>query len=251
MLTANHNFILPDESLQKLIDHYWFINVANNVNNGDHYQIHLQSGCNEWFMCYNDSYNETYLGNNNIGYPKSIICGPRSLEKRLVFKNFSPDFKGVRIRFKPTGFFKLFGIPGDLLQNGIFLPEDVLGNQVLELHDQMESASNDASRVSILNRFFIKKLQIKKTYKISVERLGSAIDFIKSNAMSVKIGVLGEILNLSSRSLERDFNTILGLNPKEYTNEIMSILGISVFDKTSVKELLTESQINQIFKRTR
>jgi hypothetical protein len=30
--------------------------------------------------------------------------------------------------------------------------------------------------------------------------------------------------------------------------EIMQILGISVFDKTPVKELLTESQVNQIFK---
>jgi hypothetical protein len=30
--------------------------------------------------------------------------------------------------------------------------------------------------------------------------------------------------------------------------EIMQILGISVFDKTPVKELLTESQINQNFK---
>jgi len=38
------------------------------------------------------------------------------------------------------------------------------------------------------------------------------------------------------------------LKSKLSVYEIMQILGISVFDKTPVKELLTESQINQNFK---
>lgn len=238
MIINNQLFLKPSLLLNDFVDHYWFTDIFRNEPYclSDHYQVHLPMGCVDWYFCYQNSSYETQIGNKKFKTSHSILTGTRSIDKIIILSSFSIPFRGIRIRFKPHGFFRIFRIPADELYNNIYLTDEVLGNEIRGTHYKLEHVSNHYERKEYLDQYLIHKLKNNPIKEFKIERCLEAFKEIHIQSGNIRVPALLKQLNISERSLERDFKMVFGLAPKELC-ETYRLNNV-------IRELLTHDQID-------
>lgn len=115
------------------------------------------------------------------------------------------------IRFRIGGVYPFFRLPVRDYTSGFYTMSDLFGNQVVILEEMLFDAKNNEQRTRIADQFLLNRLNEANTDYSFVKKCIPGL---------LKAPRLEDVLrdfNISYKYLERRFQTVMGLTPKEFT----------------------------------
>lgn len=148
---------------------------------------------------------------------------------------FTGKVKVFSIRFKPEGFYNIFGVPAGKFVDGYQDLEPVLSDAFRIFCEKIRSLKSIKCQINLANLFLgesMRKSDLDLTY------INQAADVIRKTK-GVKIEDLAHQVHISQRQLEREFKRKLGVTPKYYLritrlNKVQRLLQEREMDLTSV-----------------
>ena len=144
--------------------------------------------------------------------PRCVLVGP-STQRREDLK-LSGVLHVFSIRFSPTGFRALFGIPSRLLRDQAIEAEVALGPEIIELHEQLSSAE-PAQWESIADQYLIKRMRMVEESAES-RTAGEAAALMQWSRGRMSVFEIATRSAVSPRHLERLFQEQVGVSPKVF-----------------------------------
>ncbi len=168
----------------------------------------------EIHLCYHDTL-YTIRDHCRSNRFRSLIMGGRNIHDLPCMdipRRFNKQF---HVKFKPGGFYRLFGIPESETRNSFYTIEEVFGSGGRCLENQLNNSASLKERIEIVNRYFIKKL-LGTRWQRTYEGTNVATALVEKYKGVVHVSQLAKELNVSKRTLEWQFSKHVGLSPKEY-----------------------------------
>ena len=134
-----------------------------------------------------------------------------------AIRNVSLQVEGavdqIGIVFRPTGIHKLFGVPMYELTHSRFDVLDVLGDQFVELEEQLRETPEETNQITLINRFLMDQAR-----RVPIERDGVdyAANLLLEEMGNVQIKDILDRVFMSRRKFERHFLKQVGVSPKFY-----------------------------------
>lgn len=117
------------------------------------------------------------------------------------------------VRFNPVLFYKMFNLPSDLFRNkGVGRVKDLLGENGQQMLDSVFSVSSLPRRIDKIESF-VKEISSGLPY---LGLLNEAISYIHNEKGIIPIQRLADKLGVNYKWLERNFQSGIGITPKEY-----------------------------------
>lgn len=140
--------------------------------------------------------------------PDYTLIGLRSAAYEV---RFTREVEVFAIRFKPAGFYTLFGVPcGELVDAHEDLVA-VLGARFCVFAARLREGRDIADRLHIAERYLARAVGARDaTY------LNRATELIRTSGGRLRVEDVADGLGISRRQLERAFKRALGLSPKQY-----------------------------------
>lgn len=127
----------------------------------------------------------------------------------------SLHFKGhvqlLVIHFKPTGFYRLFGLPPSDLTDCLGDADDLISKETLELHEQLHEAKSAVEMFQLTEGFLLASLNKSGIKALGLEK---ATSFMVSQPAIYSVEELAYHSNMSIKTFERKFIQQVGLSPK-------------------------------------
>jgi len=225
----------PVPALSDIVEHYWYSKIDLTASALQQYATPLLQGL--VFNFKQQPEHHSYNG-KTITLDRSAYVFGQSLSPRVVNSN-EKGVDIVGVKFKPLGITKLTGINMSCLADKIVDAEDLWGNELKQLCDEMQSATMLEKTINVLERFLLKKyLSTKLHYRI--ENAHNALMLINQHQGNIDIKSLQVQTNTSRKTLERAFMNYLGVPPKLYSrivrfNAVKTIIDRSAFDGNLTK----------------
>jgi len=155
----------------------------------------------------------SYLDNENeVMLAGSGITGLR--DSYRIFKN-SRNIGTVLVFFKEAGAAHFFKQPlHELFRESISLENFMLRSELLLLEERLFEAKTDATRIDIIEKFLISKLNPIKPDQLVL----AALSLIHKSKGNIRIRELTEQLHISQSPLEKRFRSIVGTSPKKFAS---------------------------------
>jgi len=126
-------------------------------------------------------------------------------------------FKGhvtlLTIHFKPTGFYRLFGIAPSKINDCLGDARDLFSNHITTLHEQLHDAKTTQEMFWLTEQFLIEKLRSQKANYDCCSIL-KVSNFLVNQPRIHSIKQLAHHTNMSLKTFERKFTEQVGLSPK-------------------------------------
>lgn len=143
----------------------------------------------------------------------SVIVGQ---QLRSVSIDINRNHKAVRVGFQPGGLFRLLGCPMSAMVDGHYTAEAVFGNEVKEVDEQLQEASDALEIKTIVETFLLKKAkQLKPILPFDFAML----ELLKQQG-NLPIEEIAALACLSLRQFERLSKDRIGLPPKLFARII-------------------------------
>jgi len=127
----------------------------------------------------------------------------------------SIHFKGyvqlLVIHFKPTGFYRLFGLPPSDLTDCLGDADDLISKETLELYEQLHEAKSVVEMFQLTESFLLATLNKSRIKALGLEK---ATNFMVSQPETYSVEELAYHSNMSLKTFERKFIKQVGLSPK-------------------------------------
>lgn len=150
----------------------------------------------------------TLLGKRNC------IVGPSTHPNGIA--SFTGRFHTFIIDFKANGISRLFRIPMREFSDEIFTFEEVLGNQVAILEEQLLYAVNIQQMACIADTFLLSFLNKHVPNNVFTDSIAAASDSMNSQVNPLNIKYYACKTNMSLRNFQRKFKEQIGISPKLY-----------------------------------
>ena len=207
-----YNIFHPTPLLSDIVDHYWYTTMELPRSVDQHYPTPLLQG-----MAFNfkkQTEYHSYHGRTLTLYKQAYMFGQPTCPRVITTNEKGVDLLGVK--FKPLGLTKITGINMEHMADRIIAAEDIWGNELELLCDEMQSAPTLEETISVLERFLLHKYTCTRLhYRVSCAQ--SALDLIDRYNGNIEVKRLQEQTNISRKTLERAFMHYLGLKPKFYS----------------------------------
>ena len=203
---------VPSDVLLPVVEEYIYRKISLPVNTAVRKDMpcrHVNSldfflgGSYKTFHCSEDQ---------SIPFARCTIRGPRTHRKYRI--EITEDFICFSIRFKPTGIYKLLGIPmnefcdqavdASLLKPAIFTA----------ITDQLMACENLHDCITLIEPFLLDLLARNHRGTSAIDQLATLI----RNTPAKRISALYKDIPVSGRHLERNFIKEIGVSPKTYSN---------------------------------
>lgn len=201
----------PDPLLRNIIDHYLFVKAD------------LEDACMECsFMPKVNQQMSFSLGRDQTVYDLDIqeYISPINLigqNNRICRIRIYEGMSRLMVNFKSTGWYKLFKIPTHRFLNRSFNLQELLGNEIMVLHQQLRTSDDCKKQIQWLDSYFLERLiQHQNHFK----NLDEAVQLILELKGNISINQLEKAVFITRRSLERHFLEQTGLYPKMFTRII-------------------------------
>jgi len=145
-----------------------------------------------------------------IPTPPAGIQGPQSY--RVADALWRGRFRDFAVAFRPTGLYRLFGIPMSHFTDRVVEASQVLGTQTNQLHERLQSAPGLDAMALLTEEFFRGWLSRARSF----HPVQVAASQVIARHGRVVIDDLAREVNLSGRQLERRFLEQVGMPPKLY-----------------------------------
>lgn len=198
----------------------------------------LPDTCVEIFLAYNNQPIAKIKTKAQFNSSKSFITS-----RMLTYMDVQlpPNSGSIAICFHPGAAFRFFHLPMKAFTDDNILLSDVWGNKINELEDSISICSSHKERVIAVQTFLLNLIQREPANKNAYEYCLREIKLFKGQ---LPIKTLLKKTNLSQRQLSRQFNTFLGLSPKEFsriTRFLYSVDNIKKNPSYSLAQIAYES----------
>jgi len=212
---------MPCENLKPFVELFWEGSFNINAEGPLSLQM-LPTGCLELIIHISDLHCDL---ENNTSYsqtPEYMIMG---LFTKPYEVRFNHNVKVFAIRFKPEGFYTVFGIPASILMERYEDMSMVLGPGFVDFSNRLKEELSVSAMIQRTENYLLKNLL---NNKIDMNYVNLAAKLIR-NTKWVKIKDLCNRLFISKRQLEREFKEKVGISPKHYLriiriNEVLRLL---------------------------
>lgn len=133
------------------------------------------------------------------------------LQGKTYEVRFTREVEVFAIRFKPAGFYTLFGVPLAELTDTHEDLEAVLGTRFRVFAARLRDECDVAERLRAAERYLRQAADRRDT-----TYLNRAAELIRTSGGSLRVADVADRLYISQRQLERAFKSKLGLSPKQY-----------------------------------
>jgi AraC-like DNA-binding protein len=146
---------------------------------------------------------------NFVEQARSVIVGQ---QLNSVCIDINKNHKAVRVGFHPGGLFRLLGFSMAEMVDGHYTAEEVFGNDIREVDEQLQVATDSIGIKTIVETFLLKKTsRIKRLLPFDL----SMLELLKHNG-NLPIEQIASLACVSLRQFERLSKERIGLPPKLY-----------------------------------
>jgi AraC-like DNA-binding protein len=156
---------------------------------------------------------------------------------------------------KPFALNALFGMTAAELNDGIFLPADLIGTEAVSLERKMAKSKTLSAVIDTIEGFLFERFQKQENLNYD---LCSSLALINRYEGLIKMEDLIKKLEVNERQLERLYHRHIGISPKKFMNIIRFQHFLKIFRSLSADSKLTtavyeagyydQSHLNNYFK---
>ncbi|HSS22211.1 MAG TPA: helix-turn-helix domain-containing protein [Pyrinomonadaceae bacterium] len=203
----------PSLPLAEHVECFWFVTGENESSIKPEPERIFPDGCIEWIFHLADPFQRSALSGNWETQPRSFIVGQLT---RFLLLQPTGRVEIMGVRFKPGGAYRFLPLPLDCLTDQNVTTRDVWGRSGAYLEGAVFDASDNVKRQLLVEEFLLGQLQ-KTTPRL---RLEAAVAEVRRSRGQTRINDLAQRLDVSSRQLEREFRSGIGLSPKALARTI-------------------------------
>ena len=133
-----------------------------------------------------------------------------SMQGAILFKG---RIRLLTIQFKPTGFYRIFGMPPSIITNCLGHSAELLSKEIGLLHEQLETLSTPTEMFILVEKFISERLRMQKT-RYEDLNMTKVTEFLICQPGHYSIEKLASFANMSLKTFERKFVEQVGLSPK-------------------------------------
>lgn len=223
----------PDPVLCHIVEHYWYVSSQpGEMPDQQYFYTPLLQALAFSFKKQEEHYvlPDKIFTLNKFAYLFGQGTGPRTATSNAV------DYLGVK--FRPLGIARITGINMAHLANQIIDIEDIWGNELESLLDEMQSSPDLGCSIKVLEGFLIKKyLAARVNQKINCAQ--NALALINHTQGNINIKNIQQQTNTSRKTLERAFIQNVGIHPKLYSRIVRFNAVKNKLDRIGKAESLT------------
>lgn len=145
-----------------------------------------------------------------VATPPVGIQGPQSF--RAADALWKGRFRDFAVAFRPTGFYRLFGIPMNQLTDRVVEASELLGTEVRQLHESLQGAAGLNAMARLTEDFL--RAWLPRSRPFHPVQVAASHVIVRHGGVTVD--ELAHAVNLSGRQLERRFVEQVGIPPKLY-----------------------------------
>lgn len=142
---------------------------------------------------------------------KSYVMGQITEAVDATYYN---DLEGFIIFFKPSGMYRLFGIPMYEFTDRGFDFELVAGKEGKELVEKIFDSNDREYQLACIEKFLLR--QLDKHSLLLTERMAYASNMMAQQYGAISITKLADMVNMCERGFERHFLEKVGVSPKSF-----------------------------------
>lgn len=215
----------PNSKLNNLIYSYYFI--QNHASTHDNIpplghpviQFHLRNNINEFF--------------SNYEFPIEEVMIVGQLSKFAKIKN-NEQSSMIGINFKPTALFKLLQTNMNRFTDKGTPAAPYFGNDIYTLLAKLKTNIPDIEKVALIDLFFINLIAEKPN---SNDRFDILIDRIIEKKANISIKEIKDLCPVTERTLQRYFNTRVGISLKTYLRVLRNLHFFKILDAKPTKKI--------------
>jgi AraC-like DNA-binding protein len=170
----------------------------------------IPNGYVEMIIHLSDLHCDLSRGNAWRQSPDYTIIGLYTKPYEVHFSNFVNVFG---IRFKPEGFYNVFGVPSAEFSEKFEDMEDIAGVAFREFCEKLRESATASGKLIIAEEYLLRNLEYKK---LNMDYVNRAAEIIRKVNGFIRIEDLSGEVYISKRQLEREFKRKVGISPKLY-----------------------------------
>lgn len=201
--------IAPSEILQPYIENYWQAKFNPISTQTLSFKV-IPRGVVELVLHLSDFHCDLEINNEWSQSPDHTLIG---LWTEAYEVRFQKKVEVMGIRFKPDGFYALFGIPAAEFNHCAADMENVLGRAFRDYANRLREADSIQEQLKQTEDFLVKMLQ--KNHQ-ALPYLQFAAELIRNESSEISVDQLSQKVFISPRQLEREFKNVIGISPKTY-----------------------------------
>jgi AraC-like DNA-binding protein len=199
----------PIDSLKPFVEFFWEADF--NRQGTTRLQQHvIPNGYVEMIIHLSDLHCDLYSGSEWGQSPDYTIIG---MYTRPYDVHFRDHVRAFGIRFKPEGFYNIFGVPSSEFSNKFEDMEDLAGIDFREFCSKLCDSPMTSQKLILAEKYLIQNLEKRK---INVDYVNRAAEIIRQAKGFLRIEDLAGQVYISTRQLEREFKRKTGISPKLY-----------------------------------
>ncbi len=193
----------PSPHLCGAIKHFWALEHSAQADASP--EPVMPDGCIEIVFNFSDRFRKFYADGASSFQPRTLIAGQMS-RGILIAPSGAVDLFGIR--FRPAGFFGLFGFPAAELTDRIEDVSDIWSSLEPLLYERLVSLSSFEERVTAFEEYVLKNFPSTNG---TAKEIDHAVAMLADNT---PVRQLAKDLGWSERRLERHFLRTVGVKPK-------------------------------------
>jgi AraC-like DNA-binding protein len=199
----------PSQELSPYVELFWTGNF-NTKSVGLLSQRVVPYGSVELIIHLSDEHCELLQGPKHSPSPDYTLIG-------LFTKHYDVHFRRLvkvfGIRFKPEGFYNVFGTPPSEIHQSFIDMESIAGKQFREVCSKLKESSSPSEMIPLAEKYLLKNIN---SSRINLYYLNRAAEIIRECNGNITISELAGKVYISTRQLEREFMQKIGISPKGY-----------------------------------
>ena len=195
-------------ALQSYIKSYWFLHLK--IPNAQSLPPLAATPVPEqalYFYPKQRGYAQNLMG--EIFNAPSTMIGGQSTQRVNYY--LPEDYLMFKIKFQPSGFYRLFGTPMTLFVDNAEDAVSVLGNDLKAVQARIEAVEDFETMVEIAENYLFERLKRAKLLELPIDKVLSTL-----NWQTQSLDKIERESCLSTRQFERNFVNRLGVSPKFY-----------------------------------
>lgn len=171
----------------------------------------LPDACVEIFFSYNNSTVANINGKKAFESSRSFVTSRMS---RYMDVELPPNSGSIAVCFHSGAAFPFFDYPMKELSDNNILLSDLWGRKIDSLEENLSLSNNNKQRVDVIQSFLWQLIKNETITKNEYEFCLWQINLFKGQ---IPLKTLSKKINISQRQIGRQFNSFLGLAPKEFS----------------------------------
>jgi AraC-like DNA-binding protein len=194
--------------------------------------------CVEIFFNYSNTAIAKIAGKTKFDSAGSFVASRMSSYTDV---NLPPGSGSIAVCFRPGVAFPFFNLPMKELADDNVLLSELWGDQIYELEDRIAALATNEERAKLIQGFLLRFIRKEPVERNDYDYCLWQINLLKGR---MPLKTISRKTNISNRQLSRQFNTYLGLSPKEYarvTRFLHSIGNLKKYPGYSLTQIAYES----------